>query len=114
MSLFDRDLDLFYVEGHDVTVYPVPANQVEAYLAASQAGVTVRGLFHVRDVLADNGEVAVEIEQPIFETTRANAVAASMAVYTHSIAYGGVVYDIVRRAFKDPGIYEFWLEELVL
>lgn len=113
MSIFDRDLDLFHAEGHDVIVCPVAAEEVAAYVGAGNSGVTVRGLFYVRDDLAHNGEVAVEVEQPIFETTRAAAAAAGLAPYTHSIVHADVVYNVVRRAFKDPGFCEFHLEELV-
>lgn len=111
MSIFGRDPDVFYAEGDDVTVYPCAAEDVAAYVNAGLTGATVRGLFYVRDDLADNGDVAVEVEQPIFECTV--DAAGDMAPYSHAIVYDDVTYAIVRRVFKDPSFYEFYLEALV-
>lgn len=113
MSIFRENLDLFYDEGDDVTVYPVPAESIQPFIDGGGIGTTVRGLFHTRDVLVGDGDVELEDQVPIFETLKTRSEAAGIKPGTHSIEFDSARYNIIRCPFKDPGFVECWLEDLV-
>lgn len=98
MSLFRENLDVFYVEGDDVLVYPVAASGISGY---GGTPATVRGLFQANDELALDDGVPVSIQTERFETLKATAEANSMPLEGADTTSTSLVFDSKKFNLAD-------------
>lgn len=101
--------------GEDVTLYPVRAAAVAAYLSAGDVGTTISAVVERRSVLNDDLSSGAGIENTSVIATVAQDVSDANALNDRrsSILHGGRLYDIVLVVPDDPGAVECTLREYV-
>jgi hypothetical protein len=93
----------------DVTLYPVRASDVAAYLGAGLSGTAAKGVMEVRPVISTDGEVGVAGELVSLKID--NETAESIVARRWSLAYGSSLYDILRKGPSHPGGVDLHLQE---
>jgi hypothetical protein len=93
----------------EVTLYPVRASEVAAYLGAGLSGTAVKGVVDVRNVISTDGEVGVAGELVSFKTDAATA--EPVIARRWSLSYAGTLYDVIRKGPAHPGGVDLHLQE---
>jgi len=94
---------------NEVTLYPVRASEVTAYLGAGLSGTTAKGVVNVQRFVAEDGNVGVATHIIYFKTDAQTA--AQVTVRRSSLAYDDRLYDVVGIGPMRPGDVDLYLQE---
>lgn len=99
--------------GESITLFPVRAASVGAYLAAGNTGTAIQGVIERRPVLNDDlGEsVGVQNIAVVLTIDAETAETHSVSDRQCSVAYKGRYYDVSLTTPDDPGAVECTLRE---
>lgn len=97
-----------------ITLYPVRAASVAAYLARGSLGNTIAAIVERRPVVNDGvGAGGVDNSEIVLSTDSDTADTYSLALRRASFAWKGRLYDIVRVEEDDPGAVNCFTTEYV-
>lgn len=94
---------------HVVTLYPVRASEIDAYLGADLSGTPATGVMDVRSVIDSGGDVDVQTEIVLFRTD--SDTSADIVSRRWSLAHNGKRYDILRKTPDHRGLVDCYLQE---
>jgi hypothetical protein len=93
----------------EVTLYPVRASDVAAYLDAGLSGSVAKGVIDVRRFVSDDGDVGVAGYQISFKTD--SDTASTISIRRSSLEYEGALYDVIGIGPIRPGDVDVYLQE---
>lgn len=95
----------------EVTLYPVRACDVSAYLGAGLAVTSAKGVIDIRRFVSEQGDVGVAVHQVSFKTD--STTASTVVVRRTALEYDGRLYDVIGVGPIRPGDVDLYLQEYV-